>query len=178
VIEAIRKTGATVVKIDAIGLGAGLADRLSELGGQGVHSARIVPVNVSSAARNPKGFVRRRDEIWWNGRLLSERSGWDLRDVDELTIAQLTAPRFTHDSGGRVRVEAKDETRGRLGRSPDDADALLLAFYTMDDVTDPAYLYRIWTCKGCEFKSLWEAGRRCKKCGERAPFEDPFPDPA
>ena len=39
------------------------------------------------------------------------------------------APRYAIDSSGRVKVEPKADTRLRLGRSPDDADALLLAFY-------------------------------------------------
>ena len=44
-------------------------------------------------------------------------------------MGQLVAPKYHHDSSGRVVVEKKDETRKRLGRSPDNADALLLAFY-------------------------------------------------
>jgi len=45
------------------------------------------------------------------------------------TVKQLIAPRWRPDSAGRIQVEKKDETKKRLGRSPDDADALLLAFY-------------------------------------------------
>ena len=175
VIEAIRKTGATAVKIDAIGMGTVIADRLIELGREGKHGALIVPVNVSRHPRDRDGFVRLRDEIWWNGRLLSQEQGWDLRGVDDLTIAQLVAPNFQRDSGGRIRVESKDAMRARLGRSPDDADALLLAFLAAGDETNPAYVYNMWTCIGCEFKFLWEAEKACKKCGVRAPLEDPFP---
>jgi hypothetical protein len=175
VVEAIKKTGATAVKIDAIGIGAGVADRLIELGGQGGHAARIVPIIVSSAARNPKGFVRRRDEIWWHGRELSEGQGWDLSGVDEVTISELISPKYSRDSGGRVRVETKDETRGHLGHSPDYADALLLAFYASEDETNPAYVYKVWTCVRCEFQFPWEAGRLCRMCHTPAPLDDPYP---
>ena len=43
------------------------------------------------------------------------------------------APRYAIDSSGRVKVEPKADTRLRLGRSPDDADALLPAFYVPAD---------------------------------------------
>ena len=71
-----------------------------------------------------------RDQIWWEiGRELSEHKAWDLSGIDDDTIAQLTAPKYKLDSRGRVKVEPKADTRERLGRSPDDADALLLAYY-------------------------------------------------
>jgi hypothetical protein len=53
----------------------------------------------------------------------------DLTDLDETTIGQLISPRYSIDAGGRVKIEAKADTRKRIGRSPDDADALLLAYY-------------------------------------------------
>lgn len=69
--------------------------------------------------------------MWWEiGRELSEDKAWDLTDIGDMTIAQLTAPRYGLDSSGRIKVEKKDETKKRIGRSPDDADALLLAFYS------------------------------------------------
>jgi hypothetical protein len=176
VIDAIRTTGATMVKIDAIGIGAGVADRLIELGEQGEHSARIVPVNVARAARDRKAFVGLRDEIWWNGRWLSETQGWDLRGVDDLTIGQLIAPKYRYDSGGRIKVEPKPETRARIGHSPDDADALLLAFYAPDEETNSPFVYNIWTCLACGRGFCWESGRRCLYCGEPAPLDDPYAD--
>ncbi len=178
VVDAIRTTGATAIKIDATGVGLGVADRLIELGRKGAYSAQIVPVIMSHAPLDRMRFVGLRDELWWNGRELSERQGWDLSGVDEATISQLVSPKYSRDSGGRVRVERKDETRTRLGRSPDDADALLLAFYSSTADTNPAFVWKIWTCARCEFGFKWEAGRSCKKCGERAPFEDPFPGPS
>lgn len=131
VVQAIGETGATVVKVDSIGIGAGVADRLTELGREGKHTARIEAVNVGRASTKPAKFPRLRDQLWWEvGRELSETGGWDLSAVDDATIAQLTAPKYGIDSSGRVKVEDKDETRKRIGRSPDWADALLLAFYT------------------------------------------------
>lgn len=128
VMAAIRESGATRVKVDTIGIGWGVAGHLRSLAGE--HGAQIVSVNVAESSTKKERFALLRDQIWWEvGRELSEQDAWDLSTVDEDTIAQLLAPKYGLDAHGRVKVEPKDETRKRLGRSPDDADALLLAFY-------------------------------------------------
>lgn len=129
VVEVIRETGATSVKVDVIGIGWGIVGWLKEKRAEGVFEAEIVGVNVGEASTDPTRFPRLRDQIWWEiGRELSETGGWDLSDLDDDTVAQLIAPKYSLDASGRVKVERKDETRKRLGRSPDDADALLLAY--------------------------------------------------
>jgi len=133
VLQAIRETGAATVKTDVIGIGFGLTGRLIELGETGAHTAKVVGVNVSETAGDPIRFMRQRSEIWWTGRQLAEEGRWDLSGLEERDrerlISQLVAPHYKLDSSGRVQVETKDETRERINRSPDDADALLLAFY-------------------------------------------------
>lgn len=129
VLHAIRETGATVVKIDSIGVGFGVIGELRNMRG---HGASIIAVNVAEKASKPDKFVNLRAELWWEvGRGLSERHGWDLSTMEnaDATVAQLLEPRWDLDPQGRIRVEKKDEIIKRLGRSPDNADALLLAFY-------------------------------------------------
>ena len=129
--DAIVETGATQVKIDSIGIGWGVAGHLNAMREANEHRATIVKVNVGSATSKPDRFPRLRDEIWWDvGRELCERGGWDLSAIDDRTAADLLAPKWSPDAAGRRQVEKKDLTRERLGRSPDDADALLLAFYS------------------------------------------------
>lgn len=133
VLAAIKETGATAVKIDSIGIGFGVIGELRNLSGKGVHKAHIDAVNVAEKASEPGKFINLRAELWWQvGRGLSERGGWDLSSManGDTTVAQLLEPRWSVDPQGRIRVEPKDDIRKRLGRSPDNADALLLAFYT------------------------------------------------
>ena len=131
VLDAISETGATRVKVDKTGIGQGVTDRLNELRSENKHQAQIVGVMVGSAAHRPDRFPKLRDELWWEvGRTMSENGAWDLSQLDDATAAQLTAPRWAPDSSGRIKVERKEETRKRIGRSPDDTDALLLAFYS------------------------------------------------
>ena len=134
VVQAIWATKATCVKVDEIGIGKGVTDRLEELRVENKHAARIEGVNVGCAALDPTRFPKLRDQIWWDlGHDLSEDEVWDFSGLEEedrdTLFGQLTAPTWRPDSSGRTKVESKDETRKRLGRSPDDADALLLAFY-------------------------------------------------
>src|SRR5262249_33961738 len=41
---------------------------------------------------------------------------------------QLTAPAWEMDAAGRRKVEPKEKTKEMIGRSPDDADAMNLAY--------------------------------------------------
>ncbi len=178
VMRAIRASGATRVKVDSVGIGWAVAGRLAELRTQGVHGAEIVAVNVGATPTDPTRFVRLRDEIWWEvGRELSRTLGWDLREVDDATIAQLIAPRYAPDSSGRIKVERKEDTRARLGRSPDDADALLLAFYApIVAETDPDFVLGIVNCTACGDPYPWHPGGWCWHCGHPAPPENPYRD--
>ncbi|MGH3382677.1 MAG: hypothetical protein ACRDP6_48910 [Actinoallomurus sp.] len=137
VLNAIRESGATRVKIDSIGVGFGLCGELRNMASQGLHSAQIVAVNVGSASSDPNRFFNLRSEIWWMARELAERRGWDLSSMDnaDATVAQLLEPQWNPDASGRIKVEPKDDVIERLGRSPDNADALLLAFYAGTDAT-------------------------------------------
>lgn len=130
VVRAIIETGATRVKIDEIGVGRGL---IGELRNRRDVRAQIVPVNVANKSREPAKYSNVRAEMWWEvGRELSRTGGWDLSVMDnaDTTVAQLLEPGWdTAPAGGAIRIESKDEIRKRLKRSPDNADALLLAFY-------------------------------------------------
>jgi hypothetical protein len=178
VVDAIRTTGATTVKIDIIGVGWGIESQLQELRGEGVHRATIVPVSVSQTPYDPNRFVQLRDEIWWEvGRELSRTQGWDLRSVDDTTIAQLVAPRYATDSRGRIKVEPKKATKARLGRSPDEADALLLCFYQpVVPYADPAFVYGVVPCVKCGDGYVWSKGGWCWHCGNPAPPDHPYAD--
>jgi hypothetical protein len=137
VLNAIRESGATCVKVDSIGVGFGVIGELRNMAERGLHSARIVAVNVGEASSDPARFFNLRSEIWWMARELSERRGWDLSSMDnaDTTVAQLLTPLWSPDASGRIKVEPKDDVIERLGRSPDNADALLLAYYAGQDVT-------------------------------------------
>lgn len=130
ILEALHESGATAVKIDSIGIGWGIVGWLEEDRQEGRHQAAVHGVNVAEKATEPETYALLRDQIWWQiGREFCEDGVWDLGSIDDDTATQLLAPTYGIGTGGRIKVESKDDTRKRLGRSPDQADALLLAYY-------------------------------------------------
>ena len=111
----------TAIYVDAIGLGAGLADRLREL------DLPAVAISVSETASLKDRFNRLRDELFW-----SAREWFEARDCkiprDDTLIAELTGVRYKYLSTGKLKVESKDEMKRRGQRSPDVADAFVLSF--------------------------------------------------
>jgi len=109
----------TEINVDAIGMGAGVAHRLMELG----LPARSI--NVSEIAGRP-GFPRLRDDAWWRGREWFAKRDVNLAD-DQLLAAELARPTYDGTPGGKLQVESKKKTRQRTKtKSPNRADAFLL----------------------------------------------------
>lgn len=130
IMEAIRRHRAARVKIDTIGIGWGVAGWVRQEVEDLEWEVDVVNVNVAERPQDHTRFVNLRDEIWWDvGRELSRAKTWDLSLVDDDTIAQLTAVKYSIKANGLIKIEPKADVRERLGRSPDDADALLMAFY-------------------------------------------------
>ena len=120
----------TRVAVDVIGVGAGVYDRLAELG----YNAQAVNVATSTDMRDESRqlqFNNLRAALWW---MLRERldpakpDALALPPHDGLT-GDLVAPTWNVTSSGKVQVESKDDIRARLGRSTDYADAVALAVY-------------------------------------------------
>lgn len=113
------------INVDVIGIGAGVVDRLKELGlpAVGVNVAEAEAVND----RADRQFSRLRDELWWRSREWLEAKDCRLADDDD-TIAELTTPTYKIQSNGLIKVEGKDELKARGVKSPNRADAWNLTF--------------------------------------------------
>ena len=105
------------IVVDDPGVGGGVTDQLRAMG-LSVHAFK-----GGDAANRPKRFPNRRSEQWFEA--AAQMEDIDL-DSDEQLAADLTAPRYSYDLKLRQVVEKKEETKKRLGRSPDRADAVLL----------------------------------------------------
>lgn len=108
--------------VDAVGVGAYLADWLAERG------LPVLPFNGSDGAGDPDRFANLRAEAHWKLRE-DLRRGWAALPRDPKLFEELGALRWHPDDRGRIRLEPKTALSGRLGRSPDRADAAVLAFY-------------------------------------------------
>ena len=132
VVAAIREHNPAHVLVDEIGIGAGVVDRLHELG----HPVR--GINVAQKARDDRTFANLRAEGYWNLAARFRSGSISIPDDSEL-MAELTTLRFSYDSQGRVRIQSKEDMRSHGLPSPDKADALMLSFL------DPHARVQIWT---------------------------------
>ena len=109
-----------VLVIDAVGVGAGVVDRLREVG---LATARIEAFNGGETAKRGDRFVNRNAEVWW---AMRERYMGEEMDTenDSNLIGQVSSREYTIDSKGRVMLQSKREMKD----SPDEADALAMTF--------------------------------------------------
>ena len=120
--------------VDVIGIGAGVYDRLREMG------SKVDPFNASKKTTRKDvtrqfGFMNLRSCAWWSLRELLDpsRPGGSqiaLPPDDELT-GDLTALHKKYMSEGKIQAEAKDDVKKRIGRSTDKGDAVIQAFFTV-----------------------------------------------
>lgn len=119
----IEKHKPAKVMVDVGGLGAGVVDRLIELG----HD-NIVAVNAGSKPLDAKRYSNKRAEMWGNlHEWLSADIACQLPDDDALH-ADLCGIRYKVDSSSRLVMEQKSEMKKRGVRSPDLADCIGLTF--------------------------------------------------
>jgi hypothetical protein len=112
--------------IDVGGLGAGVYDRLVELGFE--EEGRICAVNSANSPIEGDRYVNKRAEMWCVMRdWFILPGGVDIPDDDALHT-DVCGPRYTYDSANRYLIEKKEKMIDRGVSSPDLGDALGLTF--------------------------------------------------
>ena len=126
-----RRLKASRANIDIIGLGAAVEDALKD---PVYHDITVVPVNVATSSDvldsdGNRKYQNLRAELWW-----TLREALDPKTKDPLALppgdsllGDLAAPKYDFRKGW-IQIEAKEETKHRLGRSPDEGDAVMLTF--------------------------------------------------
>lgn len=115
------------VNVDVIGLGAGVVDRLREMG------FWVNGVNVEERAFSPLFFANSRAEMFWELRQLFEDDKIEMLD-DDILKGELAGFKYQY-RGGKLWLEPKAETKKRVKKSPDRADALAMCIYVRPDVS-------------------------------------------
>lgn len=111
------------INVDVIGIGAGVCDRLREMG----LPAR--GINVSESPALGDKYRNQRAELWFKGKDWLAARDCSLC-ADELLVAELVGPRYKVTSNGKLQVEGKDDMKKRGLKSPNRADAFLLTLAT------------------------------------------------
>lgn len=112
------------VFIDVGGIGAGVYDRLIEMG----YGGTVKAVDFGSAPMDKIKYYNRRAEMYGTmNEWFDQPAGASIPDDDALH-ADLCAAGYKYDSNGALMIEKKEDIRKRIGRSPDLSDALALTF--------------------------------------------------
>lgn len=117
------------IVIDAVGIGASAYDVLT------AWRENVFPFNGGSASvyRDKSGtfpMFNLRAEVYWRLReALDPDSGQDIALPDDRDLRiELCAGRY-EIVGGKIKMEDKEQIKRRIGRSPDRADAVTMAWY-------------------------------------------------
>ncbi len=150
------------IKVDADGLGAGVVDRLKEQRlekeAQYTYQAletikpkeredlqqtgyrfriKVIEIHGSGKAKEPARFKNLRAEIHFG--LQELLPDLDLPD-DREVLTQLMAIKYKINSAGQIQIVAKEDIKKNLGRSPDQAEAVIYALADVRPKTEP----RVW----------------------------------
>lgn len=120
-----------LIGIDVIGLGAGVVDRLREMGDN------VLEVNSAEKAEEDTKYYNLRAEMYWNtGRKFAEKDiklTWQGKSGEDKDLARELSSASYLVRNGKILIEPKDKIKERLGRSPDKADAYLIGLHTLNN---------------------------------------------
>ena len=109
------------LNVDSTGIGYGMARHIADF------KYPVRDINVGVAARRPEKYANLKAELYWGLRLRFQ-SGDISGCFSEKAIGQLAGIRYQHNARGQVLIESKDDMRKRGVKSPDLAEAVMLAF--------------------------------------------------
>lgn len=138
IIEKIGVNKRAPIGVDAIGIGIGVG---SLLYGKNLN-VYAIKVSRASKAVDETGqfrFLNLRAELWWRlrERLNPNNPNRILLPPNQRLRAEITSPRFERTPNDKIKIESTDSIREKIGRSPDLANALLLAMYAQKRSKDP-----------------------------------------
>lgn len=121
-LEAFLTFNKTILcKVDDTGVGGGLTDIMKERG------YNIMPINFGSSAQDSDKYPNYISEAWF---YLQSVIDTIQLPADNDLIMELSSRKWKQDTKGRRGVESKADYKKRGFRSPDLADACIIAYYT------------------------------------------------
>jgi len=109
------------INFDCAGVGAYFATDFESFG-----FININGINVGEATDYPERYRNLKAQLYWS--LREHFQNGEVSGLDDVSIMQLASIRYEINPRGQVQIESKDEARKRGVKSPDRAEALMLAF--------------------------------------------------
>lgn len=131
IIDMRKSLDIDLIVTDDTGMGGGVTDRLDEL------MIDVIPFNGAELSGR-QDCVNRRAEAYFKLKEYMER-GWLKIQNDRELHEQLLSLKFKYKSDGKRIITSKDEMRKEGLKSPDRADALMMAVYYSEKLFDLKY---------------------------------------
>lgn len=172
VIEYINEFEPTSVKVDAIGIGAGVYDGLHDIYGD-----MIIPVvgSMSPEADVKERYLNLRAQGYWE---LREKVPFlYCKEWPNRLITELGDIRTKPTSNLKIKIESKEDMLARAMKSPDYADATYMAFLSPDacrGVRAIVYEFPVVIAKktkDMKKKSRWSSNKFTPHAGGRRRFD-------
>ena len=122
-----HKHDGCLIAVDVCGLGAGVVDRLIEMGDD------VLPIDNASKAESSEKFYNLRSEIWCSAADMFAAGDIELKNIEPRLRGQLCTPTYEFRNG-RILIESKADIKKRLGNSPDRADAYVNGLHALQFV--------------------------------------------
>lgn len=122
-----------VLKVDDTGVGGGVSDDMERRG------YNVKRVNFGANAKDKDKYPNLISEAWFQ---LAENIDQVDLPFDQELLMELSTRRWKQDNKGRRRVESKDDYKKQGYRSPDVADACIIAYYRDMRQTTPRVFHQ------------------------------------
>jgi phage terminase large subunit len=120
-----------IVRVDSAGIGFYFSEHVRNAG------YRTEGVNVASAPDDRERFANLKAQRYW---MLRDRfAKGQISGLSDDMLAELAAISYLVNSRGAIEIEDKASVRSTLGRSPDLAEALMIALGDYDTYVDHAF---------------------------------------
>lgn len=154
----INEQNPSKVFVDVGGLGAGVVDRLFELG----HRDRVIAVNAGSSPLDANKYKNKRAEMWGEMKAWLAEPPIQIPDSDSLH-SDLCGIKYKFDSNSRLQMESKEDMKKRGIRSSDEADALALTFALPDSALNNNAKNEVLDALNDNFKARMKAANRSRR---------------
>lgn len=140
-----RRLNAGGIAYDNDGLGQGVGSMLRDL----IGVKYVFPYNGSKRfKREESEYYNLRAKMWFHARNEMVKGNVEVPD-DDMLKEELAEVKYHYKLSGQIILEPKDDVKDRLGRSPDRADAFVLATWGLQYVIEthrkknPDYVNRV-----------------------------------
>jgi len=128
-----RKYDNCLIAVDVCGLGAGIVDRLIEMGND------VIGIDNAGKSNEPEKYYNKRAEIWCRAADMFAGGDIQLMNIEPRLRGQLCTPAYEFRNG-RILIESKADIKKRLGNSPDRADAYVNGLHCLQYVEGVVFL--------------------------------------